>query len=53
VVADIATSRIVPVVPPEHGPISALAWNAGGTKLAIGTETGFAAVVDFAARAGG
>jgi WD40 repeat protein len=53
VVADIASSRILPVVPPEHGPISALAWNADGTKLAVGTETGFAAVVDFAARPGG
>jgi WD40 repeat protein len=53
VVADISSSRILPVVPPEHGPISALAWNADGTKLAVGTETGFAAVVDFAARPGG
>lgn len=50
VVADITSSRILPVVPPEHGPISALAWSPDGTKLAIGTETGFAAVVDFAAR---
>jgi WD40 repeat protein len=53
VVADISSSRILPVVPPEHGPISALAWNTDGTKLAVGTETGFAAVVDFAARPGG
>lgn len=50
VVAEIASSRILPVVPPEHGPISALAWSPDGTKLAVGTETGFAAVVDFAAR---
>ena len=53
VVADISSSRILPVVPPEHGPISALAWNADGTKLAVGTETGFAAVVDFAHALGG
>jgi WD40 repeat protein len=50
VVADIATSRIIPVVPPDHGPISTLAWSPDGTTLAIGTETGFAAVVDFARR---
>jgi WD40 repeat protein len=50
VVADITSSRILPVVPPEHGPISALAWSPDGTKLAIGTEAGFAAVVDFAVR---
>jgi WD40 repeat protein len=50
VVADIASSRILPVVPPEHGPISTLAWSADGTQLAVGTETGFAAVVDFAKR---
>ena len=53
VVADIASSRILPVVPPEHGPISALAWSSDGTKLAVGTETGFGAVVDFAARPAG
>ncbi len=47
VVADIASSRILPVAPPEHGPISALAWSADGTQLAFGTETGFAAVIDF------
>jgi WD40 repeat protein len=50
VMAEIASSRILPVVPPEHGPISTLAWNAGGTHLAVGTETGFAAVIDFSRR---
>jgi WD40 repeat protein len=50
VVADIASSRILPVVPPDHGPISTLAWSADGTQLAVGTETGFAALVDFARR---
>ena len=48
VVADITSSRILPVVPPSHGSVSALAWSPDGTRLAIGTETGFAAVVDFA-----
>jgi WD40 repeat protein len=47
VVADITSSRILPIVPPQHGPISAIAWNPDGTKLAVGTETGFAAVIDF------
>jgi len=50
VVADIASSRIIPVVPPGHGPVAALAWSTDGTRLAIGTETGYAAIVDFAAR---
>jgi WD40 repeat protein len=50
VVADIASSRIIPVVPPGHGPIAALAWSMDGTRLAIGTETGYAAIVDFAGR---
>jgi WD40 repeat protein len=50
VVADIASSRIIPVIPPDHGPITALAWSPDGTRLAVGTETGYAAIVDFAAR---
>ena len=50
VVADIASSRILPIVPPDHGPISALAWSPDGTRLAVGTETGYAAIVDFASR---
>ncbi|HEY0182086.1 MAG TPA: WD40 repeat domain-containing protein [Rhodopila sp.] len=50
VVADITSSRILPVVPPEHGPISTLAWSPDGTQLAVGTETGFAALIDFAKR---
>jgi WD40 repeat protein len=50
VVADITSSRILPVVPPDHGPISALAWSADGTNLAVGTETGFAALIDFTKR---
>jgi WD40 repeat protein len=50
VVADITSSRILPVVPPDHGPISALVWSPDGTQLAVGTETGFAALIDFAKR---
>jgi WD40 repeat protein len=50
VVADIGSSRIVPIAPPDHGPISALAWSQDGGHLAFGTETGFAAVVNFTRR---
>jgi WD40 repeat protein len=50
VVVDIASARILPVAPPGHGPVTTLAWSADGTRLAIGTENGFAAVVDFARR---
>lgn len=48
--ADIATGRILPVAPPGRGPVSALAWNADGSRLVLGTETGFAALIDFTPR---
>ena len=50
VVADIGSSRILPVVPPGQGPVTALAWSADGTRLAVGTEKGLAGIVDFAKR---
>ena len=50
VLADIGSSRILPVVPPGNGPITALAWDHTGTNLLVGTETGFAAIIDFAKR---
>jgi len=50
VVADITSSRILPVVPPDHGAITTLTWSADGTQLAVGTETGFAALIDFTKR---
>lgn len=50
VLADIPTSRILPVAGTGRGSVSALAWSADGSKLALGTETGFAAVVDFSKR---
>jgi hypothetical protein len=50
VLADIGTQRILPVAAPGRGAVSALAWNADGTRLAFGTETGFAAMVDFSTR---
>jgi WD40 repeat protein len=47
IVADINSARILPVAGTGRGPISALAWSPDGTHLAFGTETGFAALVDF------
>ena len=50
VLADVNSERILPVAAPGHGPVSALAWAPGGTHLAFGTETGFAAIVDLSNR---
>ena len=50
VVVDINSSRVLPIAPPEHGPISALAWSGDGAFMAIGTETGYAAILDFSKR---
>ena len=47
VLADPGSSRIVPIAPPGPGAVSTLAWSSGGTHLAIGTEGGLAAIVDF------
>jgi len=41
---------VLPVAPARHGPVSALAWSIDGMRLAFGTETGFAALVDFSTR---
>ncbi len=50
VLAEIGSSRILPVAATGRGSVSAMAWSPDGTKLAFGTETGFAAVVDFTKR---
>ena len=50
VLAEVNSSRILPVAPPGRGPVSALAWSPDGSQLAIGTEQGFAAIVDLAKR---
>ncbi|HEY1934438.1 MAG TPA: WD40 repeat domain-containing protein [Acetobacteraceae bacterium] len=50
VLADVGSSRILPVAPPEHGPVSALAWSPNGARLAFGTEQGLAAIVDLSRR---
>ena len=47
---EIASGKVVPVAPPGNGGVSALAWNAAGTHLAFGTETGFAGVIDLSKR---
>ncbi|MCI0756841.1 WD40 repeat domain-containing protein [Teichococcus vastitatis] len=48
--AEIGSGKIVPVAAPGRGAVSALAWNPSGTRLAFGTETGFAGVVDLSKR---
>jgi WD40 repeat protein len=48
--ADVATERVLPVAPPGHGAITALAWSADSAWLAFGTEQGFAALVDLSKR---
>lgn len=55
VLADIGSSRILPVCPPAPGKdperaVSALAWSPDGRLLALGTQLGLAAIVDFAKR---
>ena len=50
VLADIGSERILAVAPPGRGSVSALAWSGDGARLAFGTETGFAALVDLSRR---
>ena len=50
VVSDIASAKVLPVAPPGHGKVTSLAWSPTGSHLAFGTESGFAAVVDFRPR---
>ena len=50
VVADINSSRIVPIAPPGSGAVTALSWSPDGAWMAIGTELGFAAILDFSRR---
>jgi WD40 repeat protein len=47
VLVDISTKRVLRVAPSGHGAVSTLAWNNTGAWLAFGTETGYAALVDF------
>ncbi len=45
---DIAREKVLPVCGPGRGAVTALAWNGTGSHLLLGTETGFAGLVDFA-----
>lgn len=48
--AEVASGKVVPVAPPGKGAVTALGWNAAGSVLGFGTETGFAGVVDLGRR---
>jgi WD40 repeat protein len=50
VLAEVNSSRILPMAPPGQGRVSALAWSPDGSQLAIGTEKGFAAIIDLSKR---
>lgn len=50
VVADVGRERILPVAAPGRGAVSALGWSPDGALLAFGTESGFAAMVDFTSK---
>ena len=50
VIADVPSGRVLPVAGAGRGAVSALAWSAEGARLAFGTETGFAALVDLSQR---
>ena len=50
VLADLATQRVLPVAPAAHGDVSALGWSSDGARLAFGTESGFAALIDLSHR---
>ncbi|AHJ61920.1 putative WD40 repeat protein [Granulibacter bethesdensis] len=47
VMADIESGRILPICAPGRGEITVLRWSPDGRHLAFGTETGFAAWIDF------
>ncbi len=44
---NVANEQIIPLCGPGRGAITALAWSATGSQLALGTETGFASLIDF------
>ncbi|MBV9653325.1 MAG: WD40 repeat domain-containing protein [Acetobacteraceae bacterium] len=51
-VAEMVSDRMLPVTGPGRGSVSALAWSSDGATLAFGTDTGFAALIDFGKQAG-
>ena len=50
VAVDIPTARVLPLLAPGRGAVSALAWSGDGAVLALGSETGFAALLDLSER---
>jgi WD40 repeat protein len=48
--AELASERTVPLAAPGRGAVSAIAWSVDGARLAFGTETGFAALIDLSRR---
>lgn len=50
VLADVASERVLPVAPPGRGAVTALAWGGDGAWLVLGTEQGFAALIDLRKR---
>ncbi len=50
IVAEMVSDRILPVSGPGRDSVSALTWSPDGATLAFGTESGFAALVDFSTR---
>jgi WD40 repeat protein len=50
VIADVGSSRVIPVAPAVGTPVSTLAWSPDGAFLALGTEAGLAAIVDLRSR---
>ncbi len=44
---NLASEQILPICGPGRGAVTALAWNASGSQLALGTEPGFAALISF------
>ncbi|MCQ8278555.1 WD40 repeat domain-containing protein [Acetobacteraceae bacterium KSS8] len=48
--SDVGTKRVLPVCGAGRGAVSALSFDASGTRLAFGTESGAVAVVDLSAK---
>lgn len=48
--AEVASGRVMPLAAPRDSAVSALAWNAAGTQIAFGTESGFSGLLDLSKR---
>ncbi|WP_297369550.1 WD40 repeat domain-containing protein [Acidocella sp.] len=44
---DVPGEKVLPLCAPGRGAFTALSWNAAGTHLAFGTDTGFVGLVNF------